>query len=119
MKPLVIALASLLGIASSVNAQINIFSGFNNQPVGRITSDISDNLNICNTYGIGGSAYSTYSIYSTMGINGSQSSSWGAYNSYSNKPPYFYFKGEKYYITANPSLNPAVHPDSLRAYVCK
>ena len=119
MKPLTIALISFLGIAPSVNAQIEIFSGFNNQPVGRITSDISDNLNICNTYGIGGSSYSANSIYSDMGINGSQSSSWGAYNPYSTKPPYFYFKGEKYYITTNRVLKPAVHPDSLRAYVCK
>ncbi len=119
MKLPLLTIVAVLGLASSVNAQIDIFSGFDNKLIGRITPDQSDDLNICNSYSSGGSAYSTYSVYSNMGINGSQMSAWGAYNSYAIKSPYFYFKGTKYNITTNTYLPSAINPDSLRAYVCK
>lgn len=121
MKKILGLLASIAVISNPLNAiafsDIEIYSGFDNQVIGKITTDTTDYLNICGN-GEGGSSYSTFGIYSIHGINGSKVSAWGAYNPYSQYPPYFYFKGYKLYITTNNYLSDTIHPDILKLKIC-
>ena len=121
MKNLLLAipLSVLLSgnLTAKAQSEIQIYSGYDNQVIGVISGNKYDDLNICNTYGQGGSSYSSISLFNSYSVNGS--GAWGAYNNSANNPPYFYYKGQKFLVSTNPYLANSISPDRLRGIVCK
>lgn len=121
MKKLLLAIpiSVLLSGNLPVNAEsaIEIYSGFNGQVIGVISNNKYDDLNICNTYGQGGSSFASNSMFNSYSINGG--GAYGAYNSYGSNSPYFYYKGQRYNVSTNSYLANSINPDNLRGIVCK
>ncbi len=120
MKRLLLAIpiSILLSGNLSANAEsaIEIYSGFNGQVIGVISSNRYDDLNICNNYGSGGSSYSSTGMFNTYSVNGG--GAYGAYYSYGSNSPYFYYNGIRYNVSTNAYLPNSISPDNLRAKVC-
>ena len=122
MKTAIIGITTLLSlaIAAPIQAQyiVNIYSGFNNEIIGTVVDDPTDDLSICNKNGKGGSYLEPKSIFSYQGMNGSNSSVYGAYNQFGARPPYIMYGRTRVVVTANNYFIPSIHPDKLRADNC-
>jgi hypothetical protein len=121
MKKLLLAIPLSVMLSGNLPAKaesaIEIYSGFNNQVIGVISDNKYEDLNICNTYGQGGSSFASNSMFNSYSVNGG--GAYGAYNSSGSNSPYFYYKGQRYNVSTNTSLANSISPDRLRGIVCK
>lgn len=73
---------------------------------------------IFNTFGPYGSQFSPISIFNQFGTYGNMFSQLSPYNEFTRTPPKIYVNGELVgYLTSNPHIQKAVHPDKILEWV--
>jgi hypothetical protein len=84
------------------------------QFLGTVNADSFDPNSLANSFGTYGSSFNSLSIWNPYGLYGSSYNAYSPWNPYTSTPPVVIENNTIIgFVTTNPSLTPAVHPNDL------